>query len=282
MHWVKKNIFVILFVFINMFIALYFFCTRNNPTVYDLSGHFASAKFFSQGYFHAYNDFQFLGFVQNLFYPPMQDIIITIISFFTSKNFATAGLVYISLLYFFYLVSISYLAKIIHNPLVQSTFLFLVTLWLLLDKNTGIGIGLSFFDLMQTGLSTQFLGTIFFLILMRKIIENKNYLQITIFLTLCILSHIFVGLLALAFVFGYVLKNKKYFYSLFIALGLSSVCWLPFIFYSKYVIKYAIYDNASSKLIILSLLCVVLFLLKRKYSVLLIGAFCIFILNAMG
>lgn len=271
-----------------MSLGLFIYFNGNNLTSFDLPGHFASAKFFSQGYFHSYNDNQFLGSVQNLFYPPLQDVIISVFSLFTNKNFVLAGTIYIGLVYLGFLWSLAYLSGIIKKILVRGVFLFLATCWLLLDKGTGIGIGLSLQDLLITGLSTQFLGAIFLCVLIRQVLENKHYLWIGLWLSLCFLSHIVGCLLAFAIVFAYAFQNRKFFYSLLLGMGLCALCWLPIAFHLNYIVNYQIVDHAQSRLIFFALLSVCLFFLvfiyKRKYTIsfLLFGAFCIFVLNILG
>jgi hypothetical protein len=291
-----KKIPQIIFFLVNFFIFTYLLYTRNNTTTSDLSGHFASAKYFFQGYFHSYNDNQFLGSVQNLFYPPMQDIIISLISFFTKGDFAHAGYIYLYILSYTYLFSICYLSGIIKNTYARSVFLFCITLWLYVAKFQIGLLGLSFDDLINIGLSTQFLGTIFLLILLRRIIENDNYIIISLLCFLCLFSHIIVGMLAVCLLIGYSLRNLDYIKSLFLSLGMSSLVWIPFSFYSKYIIKHPIYVKDDIRLISIcsfSFIIFIFYYIQRKnlnknlfnfnkYSILLIGAFFILLINIIG
>ena len=273
----------ILFVLVNFLVALYLICFHFHPATLDLSGHISSAKYFSQGYFYEFDDNHFTGYIHNLFYPPLQDLCITIISFFTHKNFVQAGVIYVTLMYFFYVSSLAYVSGLIKNKFVQTAFLILVTLWLFLDKNNGVGLGTSLHDLLFMGLSAQFLGTIFFLILLRMVIENKTSPMIALLMALSFIGHIFVGLFSIALLIGYGLTNRKYLYLLLLGLGMSCFVWIPFGIYSKHIVSYTIFDHYPSKLISLLILNVILYILfRKKYSVLFIGSFFIFLMNLYG
>lgn len=56
--------------------AEYLIWAQLNVLQIDASGHIASARVLREGGFHGFVDTAFLGYVQNLFYPPLEDALI--------------------------------------------------------------------------------------------------------------------------------------------------------------------------------------------------------------
>ncbi len=102
----------------------------------DSAGHIASAAAIAHGQFHQFNDASFLGLVQNLFYPPLEDFIVAAIRktiWILDDNFEgflVSFKIYLSFLFAAFLYSIWAISQFQKNISLRFFFL-LVVLYLI-------------------------------------------------------------------------------------------------------------------------------------------------------
>ncbi len=213
----------------------------------DHLGHILSAKHVSEGNFHEYIQSSFLGNVQNLFYPPLQDFILAI--FLKLFQYKDAYRLYISLIFFFYNFSFIFLLFKIKNKYDKiAAFLFLITFWVILRDTEIVPQGLGWFDLFLTGLSNQILSGIFFVLLLYHFLNKRNMWLELIYLTLIINTHLVTALVCLCLFFIEFLldKNKRIhnFIIVFFSLTVSSYYLVPFFLY-KHTLTISIIDSPT-------------------------------------
>jgi len=221
------------------FIAWVIFTLRHTPNLFflDTVWQIASANFFMKFWFHGRNTERFAWFINNLFYPPLQDFLL---SWVTSlvwsdpilwfKWYATILLVaYLATLFAFY-KHFDLRGKIIRT-------LFIGLFFFIQKPTLTYFQWLGYVDFITTGLLSQFLGAIRFLRLVYELLGKKRRRWISILLTLCILSHLVMAPVAFAIIIVYTLlqKERKLGVSLLIAVGVTSFFWLPLFFYREYL-----------------------------------------------
>jgi hypothetical protein len=231
----------------------------------DLSGHLYSAKSFLDVGLHGWDPSVFLGAIHNLFYPPLEDILLgVILRIFNSVHYLLIVKVYLVILWssvcFLLYQIVGKFNNINHSLFLSITF----CLTLLANKISSHSLqGLSLHDLVVSGLTSQFLGYIFFLFLINETLKNKTSSKKVIFwcLVLCFLSHIVIGAIALLLVsIFYFYQDKKDLPKIWIAfLGTTSFYWLPFVYFKEYMTSSNITLATSLPFFIFSL---ILFLCK--------------------
>jgi hypothetical protein len=279
---------------LSVMINNYFIFFHLNPSLVDMAGHFGSAKTFSAGLFHSYTDQNFLGTIQNLFYPPMQDFLISFIAYFTHENFLLAGKIYLSITYLFFIFSIYKLTDIFHNNKTKLFFILILFLYLFSRNYENQTFqGFTIFDQLATGLITQFLGVGFLFFLIRILLMNKaeikNKYVISILLGMCALSHIVSFLVAFSIVFLFIVIRKEYYLikSSIYGFLIGSLFLIPFIFNLKYVAKTNIFEQNYNITFSFSIICLFFIFIfynskEKKFPILIFFSISIFILNFTG
>lgn len=229
--------------------SLYVLSIWNNLdlTKMDLAGHISSAVQFSRGGLHGFNDRMFLGATHNLFYPPLEDLLINFFKLVSFQDFIISFKLYLTVVLVLYM----FIAKILGDSFKSATSIaFFHTTFIVLFnyKKTSLFLqGLGGHDLVSTGLTNQFLGGIFFFLICREIIKpsrnQKNILVFTSFLA--ILSHIVVGLVCLMLVliyFFFYQNFKTLISSALIIIGISAFYVLPMFYYREFMTTNNIFD----------------------------------------
>ncbi|MBU6155023.1 MAG: hypothetical protein KGP28_12030 [Bdellovibrionales bacterium] len=203
----------------------------------DVAGHFASAMSSHQGQFHRFNDQFFAGYIHGLFYPPLEDWIL-------SSWFKLTSLVSIDPYqsFSFYLCAIfgAYLFSqwrfvMAFRPGLRRNFLASILVFLdLVAKSGEISLqGLSLYDFWSTGLTSQVLSGVFFFWFLGSILQERPLVGSIAAFSLTFLSHIVMGLsAALILVFIFVFQRNRRCEILMIALwsaGISAFFWVPFL-----------------------------------------------------
>ena len=278
--------FLLILGILNLFWILFVIWFKLNYLQIDQAGHVASAISFSNGFFHQFQDSSFLGYIQNLFYPPLQDLIITFFLKIYFDNHVLAYKTYLSLLMIFYFSSI-YLINLNIKDQASRCFLLICFLYLFnVNKPNLVHYqGLSFIDIYVTGLSTQFLAFIFFLLLIRELRSKPRVINLVILLSLTILSHIVVSLISFLFLFFYFIveRNKKIIFVIFFAISISSFYLIPFIAYRDYLVAAKIYSHQEPYyFFILAFLCLCISFKSKKSLPYLLTAFSLFLPLTIG
>ena len=135
--------------------ALYLIWDRLDILRMDLAGHMASGMWFLRGYFHSFQENNFLGYVHGLFYPPLEDAILAVFHLVLPGNPLVAFKLYLSVL-----ASVPPVG--LFSPGGALVFRLGALAIFLLPKSGSMAFqGLSLHDLVVTGLSSEFLGALF-------------------------------------------------------------------------------------------------------------------------
>lgn len=251
------NVLIFLAISIQASIVVYIALNHLNFLQVDFAGHIASAFEFQRGKYHDYNPNVFLGAIHGLFYPPLQDFVLSILLYFSSSDWQRAAEFYLAGVGLFYLFSWGRLIFSLESTLAK---LFLTGSFLLIfnikKSNLVFFQGLSLVDLVVTGLSAQFLSMSFFLLFISEVlVRKKRGLGFSVFMvTLTLTSHIVMGLSALAFLFiaGVTSDQRKLVLRVaLLSLLCSAFFILPFIGYSEYLARSTVISESPSSVLIL-------------------------------
>ncbi len=200
----------------------------------DTLGHLSGADSLLRYGFHGFNDQFFSGIIQNLFYPPLHDYILSL--------FLRTGLdpilslkILESLIAVGFLVSVRRVVR--HKKgWIEALLYLLISAWIYRARFPSLDFqGLGFVDFFVIGLLPQFLGGIFFFLILREEKkENLRVIPLTILLSLAVLTHLIMGLCAiLTLLFELAYREQRGRRTLGIALLasflLTAFWWLPFI-----------------------------------------------------
>ena len=273
------------------FFGLYFICFHLNITLIDAAGHIASAVSFSRGLYHHFNDSFFSGLIQGLFYPPLEDFILgTIIKVFPFSILS----IYTLYLCFLWLTTNTLLYRLCIKLSNKNWFALILAIiscafFQSIEKPGLIPHqGLSFVDLWYTGLTAENLGFCFFILLIHESLETKeNLKRSTLWLSLCILSHLIVGIVAmLIWLLFFLMRSNRKERIIHTAIALlgTAFFWLPMLYYSDQIVKVTIFSNENEWifLLIAASFIIIHFLIKEKINELIIAATLIFGVQILG
>ncbi len=198
----------------------------------DHAGHIASAAAFGRGEYHQFSDQAFLGYIHGLFYPPLQDVILSVLNWITGDSYVLAYQIYLSILVIAYLGAILHLTTGFKGRLARGCVLAGLLFLLNIEKPALVTYqGLSFVDLWLTGLSTQILGGVFLLVLVREWLGPARPSRLGTWLCLCLISHLVVGFVAVLLLLLVWLQHRQRGVACAVlsALGLSAFFWVPFV-----------------------------------------------------
>lgn len=247
---------------------------RLNFLQIDLAGHMASAMSLLSVGFHGYQDRFFQGYVQNLFYPPLEDFILALFYKVFNFDFEMAFKTYLFLLTWGLLSTILKLSFSFKEDRARAALLLSFLFLLSLSKPGLLHFqGLSFFDLLVTGLSSQILGGIFFLLLCHEILNSKRPHFLGALMFLVILSHLVMAVVAfLVLLFHLFSENKRSIPEVFLWVLATSFFSVPFLSFKKYLVSANIFGRSEWKLFLFSVVGVFLFRKTRLLGFFGVGA----------
>lgn len=266
------------------FICLWIFCLyiiwwKHNYIQMDFGGHIASAVSFSRGLWHQFDDGSFLGYIHGLFYPPLEDLLISIFSIFGVLDFVVGAKIFLSVVTFFYFHSFWRIVRGIKSTIgiILFHYLFLI-LFFMQKPGTLYFQGLGFTDLFVTGLSSQFLGAIFFFYFVAEFLNRRRSFVLFLTVALTLASHIVMGLVMLGMILLLSLESREKKVTLPLILGvlINAFYILPFAYYSDYVAKTNILFEYNIGFYIVSILGLILSLNYKYVRLLFIGSFGLF------
>ncbi|MFY2559752.1 hypothetical protein ACN469_19105 [Corallococcus terminator] len=205
--------------------------TRLDVFSIDVAGHLASGMAVRRGYFHQFNDSAFLGYVQNLFYPPLEDLLLGALLWLPLEPVTTFKL-FLSLLVAGYFAGIGAVALRFERPAVRWLFVLVSVLMFYTHKAEGFAQGLCFLDLFRVGITSQFLGAVFFFAVTAELYGTPRPLRLAVLLAGVVLSHLIMGLAAGVLVLlslPRLIKVPRLVGALVLGAGLSAFFWLPFL-----------------------------------------------------
>ena len=265
-HKICFNIFFVVVFFPVFLFYVYIIYFNFNPYTIDLAGHFSSALFFKKGLFHQYNHFNFGGYTQGLFYPPLQDIIINIINLCTS--FYTACKIYLVCIFLLFIISIFCFLDIFKGISQKITFIMFILIVLFLDKkNYFIYLqGISLEDTLVIGLSAQLLSFSFFLFYVKNMLNDKLNITSSVLLFLILNSHIVTGLVSILITILYLVfeKNTEKIKYILFPIIISSYFIIPFIYYSNYINSSVVKTGIHPENVLFFIVSVILFFVIRQ------------------
>ncbi|QDK47111.1 hypothetical protein DOM22_19050 [Bdellovibrio sp. ZAP7] len=227
----------------------------------DGGGRYVSAMDLWEVGLHGYNDHFFMGGLQNLFYPPLHDFILSPViklfslAFGSDLNHRLLYSIFVFCIFTFFISTIYKLSRQLQS-VGAKVFLLVFISWMLslniysYEENLGFFLnfykvphiiyyqGLSFQDIFITGLMNQFLSA-GFLILSIISLSKRNNTKTAVFIALTILSHFIFGLVAVLYcivkkVFEKDLKNLVYIGA--ICFGLTSMFLIPMVVYREFLV----------------------------------------------
>ena len=206
----------------------------------DTAGHMAGAMSLLRVGLHGYQDQFFQGYVQNLFYPPLEDFVLALAYLASGQKHLLTFKLYLVIITSFFCFSLWSLSKVFSRELARVLVL-LVFLFLANIQKTNLTTyqGLSFCDLLITGLSSQVLAGGFFFLLIREVIGAKRIDAVGFLLAATVLSHIVIGLVA-AILVGAFLVHERGLYA-WARIGVwsltTSFFFVPFLLMRQYLVS---------------------------------------------
>jgi hypothetical protein len=209
-------------------------------TKMDFGGHIASAVQFSRNGMHGFNERIFLGATHNLFYPPMEDFLVNVFKLLSFQDYITSFKIYLIVVLIFFMFSAKKLGDSFKSIFPLCLFHIFFLLLFNFKKDSLFLQGMGGHDLIFTGLSNQFLGSIAFFWICREIISpTKKHLLVILACTIfALLSHIVVGFVALLVVWAYLaihFKIKELFLGSVIVWASTAFYTLPMLAYRDYM-----------------------------------------------
>ncbi|MBU6376134.1 MAG: hypothetical protein KGQ59_09075 [Bdellovibrionales bacterium] len=269
--------------------SLFLIWNHLNYIQMDLAGHLSSGAWFQRGYFHQYQDANFLGYVHGLFYPPLEDFLISVFRTLLPRSPVVGFQLYFSFLTCGLLTSLFLLGSAFRSPASRHLTRILLLLVFWLSKYDGMYFqGLSLEDLLVTGLSSQILGGIFFFLFLKEWIRGLRPFPTTVLLTLIILSHIVVSLVSLMILALYFVltreSRKRIAFAVIASFLLSAFYLIPFLAYKSQLTTSTIYIGDVWQLSLMVLILLGLFFrqLSNLARVLLVTSFLLTVVNVLG
>ncbi|HEU4412507.1 MAG TPA: hypothetical protein VFS43_45110 [Polyangiaceae bacterium] len=212
--------------------------TRLDLFSIDVAGHLASAMSFRRGYFHTFNDAAFLGYVQNLFYPPLEDALLGALLLAPVAPLV-AYKAYLALAVGAYFAGVGALALRLRRPPSRALFVGASVLLFYAHKAEGFAQGLSFVDTVRVGVTSQCLGGAFYLALAAELYGRPRPRRLAALLSGLVLSHLIMGLAGLALVAlsASRLRSRRLVTAFALAAGMSALFWVPFLAYRGLLVK---------------------------------------------
>jgi len=224
----------------------------------------ASAKSFVQVGFHGYQDLFFQGSVQNLFYPPLQDFLLSRLYLILKQDYLLSFKIYLSALIGLFFFSVVYTAKQIQSNVGRCMF---IAFSLILINSKEQLLGLSHESLVAAGLSPNLLGGIFFLLFVSEMIGKQRAPFLAVLLFLAVISHIVMGLVVVVLAGVLILEKRRavFFWPFFWSVLATSFFIGPLIWHRKYLLRDTLIEPRHETVFVFSILGLFLF---RKFQTL--------------
>ncbi len=209
----------------------------------DLAGHYASAVSSLQGKHHEFNDQFFSGYTHGLFYPPLEDWLLSgwirVLSLF-SQDGLSAYSSYLLIVFAAYLFS-QWRFVMSWGPGWRRNFVaaFLVFMDLVPKLGDMTIQGLSLQDFWRTGLTSQVLSGIFFFQFLSSVLFGGRLFWTILFFSLTFVSHIVLGLsaaLLLVFLMLFDASRRREFFTVsLVSALLTAFFWLPLLAHRRFL-----------------------------------------------
>ncbi len=208
----------------------------------DLAGHLSSAQAFARGYYHRFYDGHFLGEIHGLFYPPLEDLLLsawTAAAGVVDVDLITAYRAYLAVVAAAYLGALAVLGRAIPGAWPRVAFSAFVLATFFLREDDLYLQGLKLVDLTQSGLTSQLLGGIFLSFLVPELLARGRVRVIALTLAGAVLAHMVVGLVAALLVAASVVQTRRWrrLAPCLLAAGVTAVFWVPFLAHSSFMVK---------------------------------------------
>lgn len=214
---------------------------RIAPNIFqlDMWWQIASAEFFSKYGFHSYNPDRFGGFINNLFYPPLQDILLWIIKNISWLQMLSAFQIYLTLLIISYITGFILISTRFTSRSAKALYSIFIIWYLHLDKQFLTHFQwLGFIDIAFTGLISEILGWVFLNFLIYEILwNNQRYIRQLVYAIFAFLSHLVVGPFAFVLIGFMRLTHwkKEYFLNCILWIWITAFFWVPFASFGDYM-----------------------------------------------
>ena len=237
---------------------------------FDHGGHaYGGTQLLEVGY-HGIQDRVFMGSIQNLFYPPLEDFLLAGLQLLSGWTGFELYPIYVSLILLLFLASQCTWVLTLQKGWTRLVFA-AGLLWLFhLQKFDSSNLqGWSIFDAVVIGLSSQFLSGIGFFQLLRLAFQEAppSKPRVLFWTGFCILSHLITGILAslvyLIIAFTRKWRRPDILKGIAILFAATAFFTLPFLAYRKWMISSTIYFNQSTWTLVLMALTAALSLWQR-------------------
>jgi hypothetical protein len=270
-----RKLFAAVFV-ANLSIAFFLIWQNLNFLQIDLAGHIASSAQFARDQLHGFSDRMFLGYTHSLFYPPLEDFLISLTHWMVRADFFDSYRLYLAILIGLYYFTIWRVGRSLRNIYAFGFFCVAVLFLLNIEKPELLDLqGMSLVDLFITGLSNQFLAGIGLFVVCKQLIDpTPNQRRILVFAcSFAILSHIVVGVTCFMLVGFHYLKNeskRNALFDLLTILGLCSFYVVPFLLNKNLLVSSNIFRFQPWPAFVISVLAVVFYRKDKTTNVFLI------------
>ena len=225
---------------------------------FDHGGHaYGGTQFLEVGY-HGFQDRVFMGSIQNLFYPPLEDFILAGLQLLSGWTGFEIYPIYVAAVLFFFLASQCSWVLTLQKAWTRICFA-AGLLWLFhMQKFESSSLqGWSIFDAVVIGLSSQFLSGIGFFQLLRLAFSKAPppRTSVLFWTGYCVLSHLITGILAgllyLVIAVSRRWKRSDLLKGLGTLFAATAFFTLPFLVYKNWMISSTIYFQQSTWVLVL-------------------------------
>jgi hypothetical protein len=216
--------------------------TRVDLLSVDVAGHLSSAQAFARGYYHRFYDGHFLGSIHGLFYPPLEDALLSAwisLAGVLHVDVLTAYRAYLATVAAGYVAAVATLGGAIPAGWARLAFgAFVLTTFFLRDDDLFLQ-GMKLVDLAKYGLTAQLLGGIFLCLLVRELLARQRISIVALSLAGAVLAHLVVGLVAALVVAWSIVgkRDRRLAVASALAAGLAAFFWVPLLVHSSFMVK---------------------------------------------
>lgn len=266
---------------INVAYVLWFILFHLNFLQIDIAGHMAGAMSLLRVGLHGYQDQFFQGYVQNLFYPPLEDLLLALMFVVSGYKHLVAFKIYLLAITSFFCFSLWSLSRVFRSEGAR-VFVLLVIIFLANIQKVSLTTyqGLSFCDVLITGLSSQVLAGGFFFFLVREVVSARRVNVVGFLLAATILSHLVIGLVAAILVGAFLLQERRLYAWARVGVWAltTSFFFLPFLLTREYLVSSNLTVFDPGRLLLFAVVGLLLFFRDKGVRCLLsVASFLLFV-----
>lgn len=260
--------------FILEVLLIYIIFFQFNYLWIDITWHIASAKILWTSWFHNFYEGWYLWYIQNLYYPPLEDFLIWVFAWFGNLDFVMWYKIYLLVLLNVFIFWIYRLDKFFVSNISKIVFYIFMLVFLCLEKDWLTTFqGLWLFDAFITWLSSEILWWVFFVFMLYEFFDNKDKKYLWLLLFFAMISHLVMWPLVFGLMIFFIIFNKRFYLIKHVILWfwLASFFVFPFLLNKTWVVMASVlYTWTTWALIwlyVFLVLWLILFILLNKYNI---------------